>query len=540
MSTSHSSKRSKFTSQHIARLSHLIADLAQSNREDGNWIGSLDQILEKMQSFAETGDQFGREFLDWSMAWSWPRPWNSSVLSPPAAGLVFVKESSWRHQKLHAVVSSKTGRHNDASFAWNRRLEMALSQCFRDRASVLLSYQLPFGQHIEHVALRFGLPIVRVRLFTGVGGFEKGIGQLLQAILDLGGSTSDSKEFDLAILMTDEGPRLAPSNQVTSSTSLDLDSLMVKLPDVVHAIEIREGGRIDRLISERLADPSFPAGSVRISIDYPTDNLGQASTSLERWLERGAVGELVRVDDKQSFGKSSCRSTSGDLQKSLQPIIHQAVWMRSQVDLQSDWLTHCTRGRSGPWPDESLQEYYDQLLLGERTRGFHARESLLRILKMQRILATDYLKRGGQKSVSFSAVPILDLLERRTFQAHLGRWDWEPYGICIRKSVAECQGAREVVYVDKAVDDSSAKLAGSSLGTPSLPPAESMELEYVSNIWKEEREWRHPGDLRLCQLQWEDALVFVPSVCDAEYLAPWSRFPILVLDELENRENRRN
>ncbi len=167
--------------------------------------------------------------------------------------------------------------------------------------------------------------------------------------------------------------------------------------------------------------------------------------------------------------------------------------MRSQVDLESEWLTHCTRGRSGPWPDESLQEYYDQLLLGERARGFHARESLLRILKMQRILATDYLKRGGQKSVSLSAVPLWKLLERRTFQSHLGRWDWEPYGICIRKSIAGCQGAREVVYVDKAVDDSSAKHPGSGLGTPLLPPAESWELEYVSNIWKEEREWRHPG-----------------------------------------------
>ncbi len=301
MSTSHSSKRSKFTPQLVARLSHLIAEHAQSNRKDGNWIGRLDQILEEMRSFAETGDEFDREFQEWSMAWSWPRPWNSSVLSTPPAGLVVAKGSQWRHQKLHAVVSSKTGRYNDATFAWNRRLEMALSQCFRDRASVLLSHQLPFGPHIEHVALRFGLPIVRIRLFTGVGGFEKGISKLLQAILDMGDSKSISNEFDLAILLTDDEPRLAPSKQV-ASTLLDLDSLMVKLPDVVHAIEIREGGRIDRLISERLADSMYPAGSVRVTIDYPTDQLGQTSPSQERWLQRGAVGELVRVQTSSPSG----------------------------------------------------------------------------------------------------------------------------------------------------------------------------------------------------------------------------------------------
>ena len=149
----------------------------------------------------------------------------------------------------------------------------------------------------------------------------------------------------------------------------------------------------------------------------------------------------------------------------------------------------------------------------------------MRILKKRRITATQYLKRCQHDSVSLTAVPLRELLSRRHYQSHLKRWDWEPYGIAIRRSVAgELFGAAAVQYLSTA---EYRKL-----------PAERRFLFQPtgtrdgSQDWTTEREWRCPVDVRLSRLSLVDGFVFVPTISEAMLVQRVSSLPVLVVAEI--------
>jgi hypothetical protein len=158
-------------------------------------------------------------------------------------------------------------------------------------------------------------------------------------------------------------------------------------------------------------------------------------------------------------------------------------------------------------------------------------DSLIRILTQQRLLATDHLKRGQHPSVSFAKVPLLELLSRRKFRPHLGRWDWEPYGICIPVRTIERLGGRPVIYGDKdqwAQLDVTERPFFQSIGSSRA----NLSKNDDENSWESEREWRVPGDLYLAMIPFTEAIVFVPSMQEAVHLQRVSRFPILCLERL--------
>ncbi len=150
-------------------------------------------------------------------------------------------------------------------------------------------------------------------------------------------------------------------------------------------------------------------------------------------------------------------------------------------------------------------------------------DSLRQILIDQRIIATHALKRGEQPTVSFSQVPLQELLSRRKFQSHLHRWDWEPYGIAIRaNTLLEQFSAEPVVYFahQEQVRD---------IPQWRIQPATSSDGK---QNWADEQEWRTPVDIRLGTIQTSDAFVFVRNWHEAKSLANISRFQSLSLTNL--------
>src|SRR5690606_1588616 len=114
------------------------------------------------------------------------------------------------------------------------------------------------------------------------------------------------------------------------------------------------------------------------------------------------------------------------------------------------YLAHWTRRQPGPWPDESEADYVESLLVDPQARDRAPLASLLRILRMQRLIATNRLTRSVAKVVCFTACPLVDFLRRRTFRSMHARWDFEPYGVCIDRQWLIHHGARPVIYGDEA------------------------------------------------------------------------------------------
>ena len=122
-------------------------------------------------------------------------------------------------------------------------------------------------------------------------------------------------------------------------------------------------------------------------------------------------------------------------------------------------------------------------------------------------------------------MPLVDVARLRTFRVHRGRWDFEPYGICIRRKVLQQAGARPVLY---GVETDWNRL--NQADRPFFQRRMSENAGTGDSInWSHEREWRVLGNVDLGRVDDESALVFVPSFEEARALLPHCRWPIVLM-----------
>ena len=98
-------------------------------------------------------------------------------------------------------------------------------------------------------------------------------------------------------------------------------------------------------------------------------------------------------------------------------------------------------------------------------------------------------------------------------RSSLGRWNYEPYGIAVSRSVLQRLGAREVIYGDKHLFEQ-------------LSPEEKPYYQFkgMDNTdeqlpagWESEAEWRLAGDLDLMSIK-DDVIIITPFESEAETL----------------------
>jgi hypothetical protein len=294
------------------------------------------------------------------------------------------------------------------------------------------------------------------------------------------------------------------------------DRAMVALSELLVVLHLRANGNVHRLLKSRLACSEFPAASVFLVIG---DGLVPRKLA-EPLMDMGAVGWYM-VDENASARRNP-----------LPPWTEVCARGRSAapiVDCPSseDWpyLTHCTRGRLGPWPGQAEEAYLDDLLLDRSGADHSALAALWRIVRSRRLLASSELVRGPEPVVSLTAVPLPEIHQLRTFRSHLGRWDFEPYGICIRRDWLQQQGARPVHYGDDSLWEQL-----DTAERPFFQKSHSRTGKGAVLDWTVEREWRLLGDLRLNEIPRDAAIVFVPTRQEAHQLAMASPWPVAVLD----------
>jgi len=288
---------------------------------------------------------------------------------------------------------------------------------------------------------------------------------------------------------------------VTQQTS-KADSVLADVADTVFAISIRKNGNVETALRHRLAQDARKTWTYILR-----DNTLIRKSVREPLLAIGAIDWLLLAGDDAAPAALNVRVNQQRLLSDLD---------------QSEYLIHWTRARPGAWPDQSAEEYWDDLIFG--SGGYQHNEvfSLCRILASRRIIASAILTRDPTPVVCFSNVPLGKLRDKTIFRKHLQRWDFLPYGIAIKRSVLETQfGCRPVIYGNEET--------WQALSASDRPFFQKEKSGNKKINWQEESEWRVIGDVNLTKVLLSDAVVFAGDQNDLEKLSQLSIFDLIVI-----------
>lgn len=402
--------------------------------------------------------------------------------------------SELNKEKLVGILSSHSKRNQFANSWWQRRMQAALKIAKARNARVLFAADSPSAEAIRHTCIRFSVRYAEIQTEES---------NAKQPII--------TNRLGRVIRIYSHRDTIDPS---LANTTIS-DRTVAFLSDILIAIHVRPKGKLLRILEERISEKSIPSGSTWLAM-HPMPSNSQRST--EQYLsDAGAVlwmfhGE--RPEDVLAGGTSPWGCLKRHQPATLAPVLKaQSLLLES-----NNYLIHCTRSRQGPWPDQSIEGFLDEALLLEVHEPSTPAGTLARILTQQRIAATNRLKRGQLSTSCWSACPLGELLSRRSFQNHLGRWDWEPFGIAIRTERLMQLGSRPVTYLRA---ESIGKLPSEDQSFAQPAPNQAGDRD-----WREEKEWRIAGDLRLHSIGFSDAFVFTPDMPTAMQMAPISRWPV--------------
>ncbi len=435
----------------------------------------------------------------------WPRPWSASLSQAwgPRWFYTHTRHLS-SHRTLVSIVSSRNGRHGQRLRRWPMLLDTALRALPRS-TDLLLVPKTTLHDPLREYALRSGMPTITVRLPKTS---DKLADWLMRCLEDTESPSSCKPDTVLAI----------SSGLDADKPALERDAVAIGLADRVHALRVRTSGNIERWLHWRLGNPQFPVGTVSVNIE-PTDK--PPDDSLCSLLSAGAIGSYTSSSLPVHSAPSHEQAVTGS-SRFVQQLCYGPVTGTTKNHWSRVWdhfLCHCTRGSSGTLPGESSHAYRHRLWLAGQVPELDPFQTLWQICHEGVLRGSATLNRTDQPTVSFSEVPLPELLARRTFRPHLGRWDWEPFGLLIERRVLEQLGARPVVYGSTAtyatLDESS---------RPFFQPAGKQ------GSWERECEWRLKGTLSLKDLSPDAIRLFVRSQQQAWQLSRHVPWPVLWIE----------
>ncbi len=273
------------------------------------------------------------------------------------------------------------------------------------------------------------------------------------------------------------------------------DRLLFAAGNRLQVLRARANGAIHALLNQHAQDVDHCKSIVMLASESSGELpafLANTMHSIVPWLVKSGVPETevacTESDDKATDDR---RQSASDASTPIStPLTHPG-----------DWLIHWTRSTVGPWPDQDEQEFDDELILGCRSSDRSALATLLRIVNEGKLWASAEAIRGGHRVVSFTDVPLHEFRERRAYRRHRRRYDFEPWGIAIRRDVLTFAGARPVIYGD---EETWRKII-------------EQDQPFFQNIgtgdgWtQDEREWRITDHVQLKELPSSAVMVFVDS-----------------------------
>ena len=434
-------------------------------------------------------------------------------------------------RRLVGLVASRLGRKLDERDDWFRRLRLACAAAQRENAAFVTAQDSAGYEFISRSAELFGIPVVRI-----VSNERVSAARWLEWVIDQCDETSESNDVwpvfvspRVTSKVSDESMSNAVESESLIHDSTPLphppiqDRVVSKLSDQLWVMSLRRNGNWHRLIETRLHDLSRPSGNVRlidgdVSLSEPFAQELHANgavrwclTETEDRIQQPPTEQAPQVD--RPAKSDSCTATSEFL---------------ARLKSGKEFLTHWTRRSAGPWPGESEAEFLDGYILSE-SPDRSALGTLSQILRDGVLRASDVGIRSNQPVISFTAVPLTELIGRRHFQTHRRRWDFEHYGLCISRDVlATTLGTRPAIYGD---DEAWSKLAPED--QPLFQKARSESESAGGGIdWTQEKEWRRVGDIELAKLPPDQWFVFAATTNEAQQLSGELGLRVVSIEEL--------
>lgn len=414
-----------------------------------------------------------------------------------------------------AIVSSRVGRRLDQRPEWLAAFRSTCAKAEAEQAILLTGSGTTTARLVERAAKRFDL---RALIVHEPQSGETGT-RWLNRMFRYAAATPNDNLYQVYL-----SPALPFGEEPPSSASENLplcDRAVVAWADQLFISYLRPGGNLETLVRQRLMHSQCAeANHERPSVFVALGPQLVPSPLAEQLLNLGAIGWILLPPDRSENDPLVVRN---DPVPSYFPVPAAISWEtvpRIPWSGAESYLTHCTRGPAGPWPEQTEQEFLDELLDPHPPAERSALNALVRIIEMQRILGSAAGLRGGTAAVCFTAVPLTALRSLRIYQPQRKCWNFEPYGICIRRDWLVANGTREVIYGDEEtwhtlpeVDRPFFQRRGTRRGNR-------------PRDWTREREWRHLGDVDLSGVPRSAAVVFVAALHEVELIARVSRWPV--------------
>ncbi|MDB4357458.1 hypothetical protein N9Z11_02200 [Mariniblastus sp.] len=299
------------------------------------------------------------------------------------------------------------------------------------------------------------------------------------------------------------------------------DQLIINLSQNCFVISCRKKGIVHHALKARLQKRNSKRTRLLIDRQLTSDSV---STEL---INQGAIPWLLyKLPQLKSLPQPSKQNYLTATQNKLTNPSKPATSTATQQFEGRRFLIHWTRQSTGPWPEQPNREFLDDLLFNSHTRGQGALSTLKRIVEQQKIKGTNRLTKGKERLVCLTAVPLSQYANRRIFRSHLGRWDFEHYGIAIDFEFLKKLGARQVNYGTES--------DWNRLSTLDRPFFQLQSSTSTKINWRAEREWRLRGDLDLKKVPQQMAFIFVKTNSERTALKNQSRWPVVTVENLEN------
>ena len=400
-----------------------------------------------------------------------------------------------RSTRFSTIVCSRLGRSQQHVPRWPQLLELAIRDMQLNDFQLLYHAETTLGTAAQEFAHRAGVSSVELMLSQPKQEPASWVKDCIEQI--------DAAQDPTRLLFVSPALESAQAQQAEPLR----DAALIGLADRVFGLSIRQGGNLERLIERRISEQCtkhFSVGSVFLAID---ESKPKEHVRVQDWMDRGAVGWHVQDTDRALSLDSANAFRCDRKRKGAHQICLPLAAFEKEANGRTEWLAHCTRTSNCSDP------VADALHRG-RTTTSSPWISLNQICAQERLVASSLLTQGDQRCLSFSAVGLEELLTRRVFRSHLGRWDWEPYGLLVRRSALERLGCRPVIYGEPDERDD-------------LTEAEKpfFQARGKTMDWTQEQEWRLIGDLDLDKADRNDVRLFAEARDQAYQLArcyPWT------------------
>jgi hypothetical protein len=449
-------------------------------------------------------------------------PWLDLIESDGLVGRrLFLFSQQIPLAKRLTLLSSRVQRRRDLESWWFDLLRTAVLQCHQDDELLVTAEGSSICAAVSRAAELFAKPRLH---FRPVGSrflsapehvadwLKRGLELLSNPSTVSANNNVTEVLVSPMILAQSIGTDDPAQSEDTSQTSILplADQLQLAASERAYVISLRPRGSIQKVITRHLSESVKQSAVILVA----SNNSGQLPTATEQ-LPGGWVPWIV-APNPEDF-----EPQEGELNAASEIVVNRysiskprrrrmnPVAPCNPLSEPNEWLLHWTRPTTGPWPDEMADDYLDSLILRTEAADRSSLATLLRIIVDRRIIASNTGIRGSFRVVSLTAVPLREFADRRSFRRHLHRFDFEPWGIAIRRSAIDNQ-ARAVIYGDEKtwVD----------LPEHERPFFQKATSGGATNNLAEE-EWRVAGDVQLSGYRRTDICIFVPSSDIAEVVS---------------------